>query len=170
MRKTINIYLTKEERKKVDLLKAKYHLSLTTIVDVLCDITEQTFFLNCDENLYNDLKNRHWYALVEKTSIKEPKLFSKKIRGTEQKAIWEESHKTRFANNVLHIYLYKEIGKFIQHQDLLNGKYGYWNNIEKELNKRVDNFWQYNEHIRLQRRMLKENRNYFKKEIERMEK
>ena len=155
MQSRINIYTSKEDRKLIDNLKVKYQLSLTTIIDVLCDKTEDIFFMNGNKQLMETLKNVNIYGSKGKTSIKEPRIFSQKRRENDKE--WEKTQKSRFANNVLHIYLNKDIHKYIKNATLLNGKYGYWNSIEQELKKRVDNWWNYNQHVRYLKRFLKEN-------------
>ena len=154
-KKWINIYTNKEERKLIDSLKVKYQLSLTTIVDILCEITWDCFYLNADKELFEKIKNTHLYERSNKTSIKQPRILNK----------YDLEHPNRFVNNCVHLYLSKDIKKYIN-KDILEGKYGYWNRIDKELTTRQDNWWQFNNHIRMQRRMLRENKDYFKKALE----
>ena len=155
-RKTINIYLSKEDKRKIDALKVKYQLSLTTIIDILADVTNDTLKLENNEDLIYRIQNISMYQAENKTSVKEPKCFGR----------LEIENKNKYANNILHIYLNNEIGKLITHSDLITGKYGYWNRINKEMQTRKDNWWQYNETLRLQRRILRENKEYFKKALE----
>ncbi len=155
-KKWINIYTDKEERKLIDSLKVKYQLSLTTIVDILCEVTYDCLFLNTDKDIKEKVLNEHLYQRTNKTSIKQPRILNK----------YDLQYPGRFANNCLHLYISKQIAKYIKNADILNGKYGYWNRIEQELVKRTDNWWQYNTHLRMQRRMLRENKEYFKKALE----
>ena len=141
---TLNIYLTKEQKQQVDKLKVKYQLSLTTIVDVLVEITWDCLILNCDNELTTRFKEKHIYPLTQKTSIKMPKYLKNKYL----------EHPNRFANNCLQMYLRHEPTIFLK-KDVVEGKHQYWNRIEKELTKRTDNWWKYNEYIRYQSRMNK---------------
>ena len=145
--KTINIYLNKEERQKIEKLKVKYQLSLTTILDILCEYTMISLKYENNETLLNDFTTRHLYAQEGKTSIKEPRNLYK----------LEIKNKSAYLNNVLHTWLNKDIGRYIKHVDLITGKYGYYNSIEKELNKRTDAWWNYNQQARMLKRFLKQN-------------
>ena len=144
----LNLYLNKEERQKCNKLKVKYQLSLTTIIDVLCEYTMQCLKLENNETILNDFTTRHLYAHEGKTSITEPKCLKR----------YEIKNKSAYVNNVLHTYLNNDIGIYIKHVDIITGKYGYWNSIEKELQKRTDNWWNYNQHVRYLMRYLKENK------------
>lgn len=144
---TINIYLTKDQKKQVDKLKVKYQLSLTTIVDVLCEITWDCLFLNADKELEERFKTKHIFILTNKTSIKMPKYLKNK----------ELEHPNRYVNNCLQVYLRHEPTLWFK-KDIVEGKNQYWNRIERELTKRTDNWWKYNEYIRYQSRMQKGNK------------
>ena len=162
MNKTINIYLDSQYRKQVESLKVKYRLSLTTIVDVITKITFK-YFLWSKEDINNAtrLYDEYLYPKGKKTSIKEPKLYKENpyINGTS----WhKENRKSRFTTNCLMIYLKKEIKNYIKQEDVEK----YYNDINKELTTRKDEFWNYNEHIRMQRRMLRENKEYFRKALD----
>lgn len=156
MKKTINVYLNNEERKQIDNLKVKYQLSLTTITDILVMATMKVFLQTNNKELIERLKNEYLYIPGKKTSIKQPKIFSDK------ELFAKEQHKSRFATNVIMIYLKKEIKNYVNEQ--LASKY--WNDCNKKLTTTKDSFWNYNQHIRLQRRMLRENKDYFRKALE----
>lgn len=149
---TINIYLNKEQRKEIDKMKVKYHLSLTTIVDIICEITNDSLFLNADEITTNDFKTRHLYEHTKyKTSISMPK--------------WAEKNKdqlikpNRFINNSIQAYLKKEIHLYIKKADILNGKHGYWNRINQELTTRTDEWWEYHRFLIMQHRKERNKKN-----------
>lgn len=144
---TINIYLSNEQRKKVDSLKVKYRLSLTTIVDILCELMQDALFLNADKELEERFKNKHLYALCKKTSIKVPR-FIKKM---------ENVKPCRYVNNILQAYLRGEMRLFIK-SDILEGKNGFYARLEKELTTREDNWWEYNRYIRMQKRFERTNK------------
>lgn len=156
MKKTINVYLNNEDRKQIDNLKSKYQLSLTTITDILVMVTMKVFLQTNNEELIKRLTNEYLYNRGKKTSIKEPKIFN-------DKSIFaKEQHKSRFATNVIMIYLKKEIKNYVNEQ--LASKY--WKECNKKLTTTKDGFWNYNQHIRLQRRMLRENKDYFRKALD----
>ena len=150
-KKTINIYTSKEDRKTIDKLKVKYQLSLTTIIDILLFVT--TKYLN--EESIKDLANKYKYKKSQKTSIKTPKIY-KDLK-------WENIKENIYATNVLQIYLKKDINKYIENKETLQK---YYNDINNKMTTTNDEFWNYNQHIRMQRRMLRENKEYFKKELE----
>lgn len=168
MSKTINIYLNTEERKQLDNLKVKYRVSLTTIADVVTKITFKYFLQNEEKLEGNDklkkLFKEYLYIKGRKTSIKEPKGYKKEEGGQyiTGNTYAQNVSKSRFVTNCLVIYIKKEIKKHIR-EELAEH---YWNDINKELTNRKDEFWNYNDHIRLQRRMLRENKEYFKKALE----
>ena len=145
---TINIYLTKQQRQKIDKMKVKYKLSLTTIVDIICEITNQCLWINGEEKSTYDMFNRNLYKREGKTSIKEPLWIRRN----------KLEHPNRYVNNCLQAYLRNEIHLFVQKTDSLEGKHGYWNAINQELLKREDNWWEYNRFIRMQKRNERENK------------
>ena len=171
MSKTINIYLNSQERKLVDDLKVKYRLSLTTIVDVITKHTFKYFlqyayeYNNKNEEDLKRLYKEYIYNKGKKTSIKEPQIFKKENGG--DYLVGNEyakgQSKSKFTTNCLIIYLNKDIKNYVKEEEMQKA---YWNNINKELTTRKDDWWNYNDHIRYQRRMLRENKEYFKKALE----
>lgn len=157
-KETINIYLNKEDRKQMDLIKNKYQLSLTTIVDILCFETYHTFLQYAPLQL-DVLTDSYMYSKGAKTSIKKPHVMSDKEIFKNQK------HKSRFATNVLMIYLKKDIKKYVEYP---NAAQEYWNRINNKMNNTKDEWWGYNQHIRYERRSLKENREYYQAELDKM--
>lgn len=157
MQKTINVYLNKDDRKKIDNLKVKYQLSLTTITDILVMVTTKIFNQLEDKTKLEKLMTKYLYKRGKKTSIKTPSLFKKD-------SIFEkQEHKSRYTTNVIMIYLNRDIKKYVDDEKLVNQ---YWNETNNKMTTTKDEFWHYNEHIRYQRRMLRENKEYFKKELE----
>lgn len=151
-KKTINIYLDKTDRDAIDKLKVKYELSLTTIVDILVFVT--TKYLENTE-IYENLQKDYIYNKGKKTSIKKPKIFNS--------LNWENLKECKYCTNVLLLYVRKDIKKYIKDQETLNK---YYNLINQKMTTTKDEFWNYNNHIRMQRRMLKENKDYFRKALE----
>lgn len=152
----INIYIAKEDRKKLDELKVKYKLSLTTIVDILIYITLDCLKLNANKETLTKFTTQTLYVKGDKTSIKIPRTYKKDKN-------FDDLDKNKFANNCLNVYIKKEIHLYITNADILNGKYGYWNRINEEMQKRNDPRWQYNEKLREQVTIVKQNKDYFKK-------
>ena len=166
MKDTINVYLTKQERKMIDDLKAKYQLSLTTITDILCFQTYHAMLLEENKNqskkgLRHTLTETYMHERGGKTSIKKPKILKQNsLFGNFRK-------KDRFATNVIKIYLYKEIDKYITDKEIIQKEY--WNAINNKFTTTRDEFWNYNNFVRNMRRGLKENKDYFKEEISKIE-
>lgn len=152
----INVYIEKDDRKKIDDLKVKYKLSLTTIVDILIEVTYDCLKLNCNEDILNKFIKQNLYVQGNKTSIKMPRSYRKNKE-------YENVERNKYANNCLNAFIKKDIVKFIQNKDILEGKYGYWNRINQEMKKRYDPKWQYNENLRNQITIVKQNKDYFKK-------
>lgn len=161
---TINIYLNKDERKQIDILKQKYQLSLTTIIDILCFETFR-IFLHYGQLKLDELTKSYLYEHKCKTSIKTPKTFKTINNGQGENHYWIAIKKSRFTTNVIKIYLYKDIKKYIE-SDV--GIQEYWNSINKKFTTTKDEWWAYNQHIRYERRSLKENREYYQAELDKM--
>ena len=151
----INIYIEPEDRKKIDELKCKYQLSLTTIVDILISVTYWVLKNDLNNTEIERVMQNNLYLKGNKTSIKMPRNFKNET--------YNEVNKSAFANNVLNIYLKKEINLFVKHTDLITAKYGYYNTIHKEMQKTYDPRWQYNENLRNQINIVKRNKEYFRK-------
>lgn len=157
--KKLYVYISSEDKKKIDEVKNKYQLSLSAIVDILILITLQILKMDINEEMLNKFTKTHMYPLTNKTSIQMPKNYKKNLN-------FDEVDKTRFANNCLNAWIKKDITKFIQHKDLLNGKHGYWNQIQNTMQKTYDPRWDYNQNLRKQVRIVKKNKEYFKKILE----
>lgn len=153
--KRINIYIEDKDRKKIDDIKAKYQLSLTTIVDILISVTYTTLKNDLNNDNLEKITTKNLYIKGKKTSIKEPRNYKLET--------YKDINKNAFANNVLNIYLKKEINLFIKHTDLITAKYGYYNVIHQEMQKTYDPNWKYNENLRNQINIVKRNKEYFKK-------
>ena len=159
--KSINIYLTPEERKLVDQKMQWYKVSLSTLVDK-CVI----FFAReiNDVDIKKMLLMDYYYKPKGKikTSCK-PRYF----KGMEKCF----KHPNRFATNCLLIWIKKDIKQLSVNGKTLEPKKAdkIYSLIDNELNKTVDKFWNYNEQIRNMRRMLKDDKDYWKRAIEQEE-
>lgn len=139
MKTRINIFLNKDDRKKADEIKVKYQLSLTTIVDLLVQIT--TIALLTEENgqeKIKHLKTEYLHSKGAKTSIKIPRTFK-----TDSE--WNKDAKLSvYTTNVLKIYLYKEANKYLTKDHAEK----YYNECNKRMTQTQDNWWNYNQHLR----------------------
>lgn len=94
-----------------------------------------------------------------KTSIQAPKTMSK--------SDIEIKQLSKFYTNCIKIYLKHDIKKFLINEQLDSNKY--WNYINQKLTTTTDEFYDYNRFLRYQRRNLRENKDYYKDEINKME-
>ena len=152
--KTINIYLTRTEKTQADKVRSKYKVSLSTLTGVVVLITYDLLHKN-NEVMLEHIENK--YIAKEgnyKTSIKPRELME--TLGEEIK------NKNIFATNCLKIYLNKAIKEYLEPEKVNL----YYARIDKTLNEKFDTYWDYNCSIRNQRRMLKQNKEYWKKALE----
>ena len=155
MGKTINIYLNTKDREEIEKLKVKYNLSLTTITDIL--IFESLIILKKESNkgLFDKFRKEYILSKGQKTSIKKPRILKQlEINDTEI---------NKLCTNVLTIYIRKELKHYFTNEKELNR---FYSNVDRKMNETYEEFWDYNYFVRKQRRMLRENKEYFKKAIE----
>ena len=162
MKKTINIYLSKDEKQKAHKIQQKYKVSLTTITDVLI-VVSMYAFLHYKKRplLKEEMLTGYWYDKGNKTSIKTPKILKE---DTPYKNILE-GKETVFCTNILKIYIRHEAKEFLTEE----GTNYYYGEIDKKLQERQERYWDYNNFSRMSRRNLKENKEYYKRAIEQME-
>jgi len=92
---------------------------------------------------------------VYKTSVKPREL--NQVLGNEIK------NKNMFGTNATVIFLEKSIENYLtDKKDIQN----YWKEIDRQLTKTEDPYWDYNSGIRNMRRMIRQNKSYWKKVIE----
>lgn len=140
----INIYLTLLEKKQLSELKYKYHLSFSTICNVIARNTAIT-----TKNLYD--KEYIYTEKGSKTCIK-PKL---------EPYLDEITNKSKYYSNTVKKYLrkdYKDIDERLKTKLL--------NKIHNELINSYDPNWDGNEWNRKLPRYLKEHKEYYKKVLE----
>lgn len=163
MKKTINIYLTKEDKQKAHKIQQKYKVSLTTITDVLIVVSMYAFLhFKKRPMLKEEMISGYWYTKGTKTSIKTPNILK------EQDGLYKNmllGKETIFCTNVLSIYLKHEIKEFLTEE----GQNYYWTEIDKKLQEKQERYWDYNNFNRMSRRNLRENKEYYKRAIEQME-
>ena len=61
------------------------------------------------------------------------------------------------------MYVRKELKHYFTNEKELNR---FYSNVDRKMNETYEEFWDYNYFVRKQRRMLRENKEYFKKAIE----
>ena len=154
--KTINIYITAKHKAELDRLRSKYKVSLSTLIGKL-----SFAFIN-SLNKYGDF-NKTLEALSNsylqkdntyKTSCK-PRELNETLANTIK-------NKNCFASNLVYIYLEKQIKNYVNDKGLTE----FYMILDRELQKATDIYWDYNQQIRNTRRMLKQNKEYFKKALE----
>lgn len=137
--KIVNIYITTTDRKRLEELKWKYHVSYSTIANT------------CVMKLAKCIGNQCGYLYEEKgykTSIK-------------CKLEWELENISQLYTNCLKIFLKDEINKYVKED---NGKIK--SSILNELNNTWEENWNGNYFNRLMPRLVKKNKSYYKKLLE----
>lgn len=153
--KTINIYLTSEEKNALNKIRAKYRVSLSTLTGKVCYWTYYCIQHYGSTEILKSLQNEYISKTGNnKTSCKPREL--NEVLGEEIK------NKNIYATNCLKIYVAHDIKKYCN----LKGVNKYFNEIDKALQNAYDVYWDYNNSIRNQRRMLKQNKEYWKKALE----
>lgn len=135
--KVVNIYLTKQDKKKLDDLKWKYHVSYSTIANI-CVLCLAKYIGNREDYIYDEKGY--------KTSIK-------------AKYEYEGLHVSQLYTNALKMYLNKEIKKYTNEQinQIVSSK------IANMLNETWEENWNGNYFNRLMPKLLRKNKDYYKK-------
>lgn len=154
--KTVNIYITKQEKAKADRITKKNFISLSCLTDIVC---YWLFYVMHHYGKKEDLDKMLNTYLTEETNYKTS--IKPKFNGEYLGQIIE--HKSRFCTNALKIYLNKEIHKYITDE---KAKAKYYNKIDQQIQTTKETMWNYNAVIRMQRRSLRENKEYFRKALE----
>lgn len=158
--KTINIYLTKQNKTKADKLRIKYKVSLSTIASIV------SFSLLKYINLYNqnELEKLKTEYIVSKQASTTYKTSIKPRNFTKGSYLGDmlETNRNCFVSNALLIYLEGLIKNYLNPQQ--SNKY--YAEIDKNLQETFDTYWDYNANIRNQRRMMRQNKEYWKKVLE----
>ena len=153
MVKKINIYLTNEQRKMLDQKMSWYKVSLSTIVDKICNIFNKEL---------GKEKIKLWTEYIHKPkgnkTCCKPKYFENlriKINGKDKTDM--------FCTNATKIWLLKELKTLDINEKRQQRIYSL---IDNELRNTIDKFWNYNETIRNTRRMIKDDPEYWQKVVE----
>lgn len=153
--KTINIYIKHSQKQIADRIREKYKISLSTLVgkcaynlaNALIKSGNETILENLQMNYLQDPKE------VYKTSVK-PREFNEVFGNMVNKNI--------FGSNALVIYLERKIKDYVP-KDFVDK---YYADMDKDLKASYEMYWDYNCAIRNQRRMFRQNKNYWKKVAE----
>lgn len=146
---TINIYLNEKTRKELLNYCSKHHVSFSTIAEKLTYAFVEKQQILCESYL----------SKGQKTSIKVNSNWDDKLN-TNQKAI--------LYTNLLYLYFNKKLKNYFDEE-----RYKRLISIfQKEIDKCEDTYWNYNNHIRNEARMLKNKntREYLKRKLEQYEK
>lgn len=159
MKQLTYIYLSETELAKLKKTASKYRVSLSTLADVI--IFETYKALKHGKKTTNEELEKNYFIkspFIKKTSIK-PKCFKEK-----EVMYGLIKNRSIYTSNALTIYANGRIEDYIE-----KGKDDYYNNINNKLNAIKEQYWDYNNFIRCQRRNLKDNKEYYKRAIEQME-
>lgn len=141
--KRINIYLTNLEKKKIYDLKNKYHISFSTIANIVC---EKTCMLISDKELQEQYVEGKEGT---KTSIK-PK--------------YDGYKKNSFIyTNTLKIFLNDRYEKYVNDKTKINKMKNF---IYNEMQNTYEENWDGNRLNRLMPKLIKNNKTYYKKLLE----
>ena len=160
MAKTINIYLTKDQREQLKKIMMKNHVSTTTICDKITWITykyTRPEFLQANKDQKKLMEGYMQKTTGIKTSIKVPQCMKKDY----PMANILKGKESMFITNATYLYITKEIKNWLT-DDALNM---YYNEINEQLTKAKEQFYNYNNFVRSTRRAIRENKEYYKKAI-----
>lgn len=154
--KTINIYITKEQKQKAYKIQEKYRVSLSTIVGCVTYWLYKYLLMEENKKEIESLTTTYINkTAVYKTSVKPREL--NQVLGNEIK------NKNTFGTNATVIFLEKSIENYLTDKKNIQN---YWKEIDRQLTKTEDPYWDYNSGIRIMRRMIRQNKSYWKKVIE----
>ena len=152
--KTINIYITREQKQRLDRIRSKYKVSLSTLTGTVAYWLVYVLLHDDRKETIKELQEKYIQSTTTyKTSVKPREVLE--VLGN------EITDKSKFTSNALVIYLEHKI------QDYVSKKYvdTYYAKIDKKLNETFDVYWDYNCSIRNQRRMIRQNKEYWKKAL-----
>lgn len=146
----LNIYLNGKERKKLNDLKNKYHLSYSTMANIITGV-----FYSCIE-LQSHLKDHYLYE--DKTSTKTS------IKPSKEKQITYDFEKpTMVFTNALKIFLNDDLKKYIEDERKRNKLL---NMIYSQFQNTYDENWDGNTFCRQMPKFIRNNKDYIKKILE----
>lgn len=142
MSKKINIYIDNKTKKRLDDIKYKYHLSYSTIINI---ITEK-------------------YYMVIPAILEEKYIYDKQGNKTSIKPRKQEYKKPSLVmTNALMIFINKDLEKFLQDKRLREKVNNF---IYDDLQNTYEDNWDGNRFNRIMPKLLKNNRDYYKRILE----
>lgn len=139
----INIYLTNADRKRLNELKYKYHLSYSTMANIIADkICSQIKQKEFKTYLYQD-KTKY------KTSIK-------------PRNAYKYENRTQIYTNTIKVFCRGDLRKYMDEKDAVNLELS----ILNEMHDTYDENWDGNRLNRMMPKIVKKNREYYKKILE----
>lgn len=155
---TINIYLSQTTLDRLNDMRKKYHVSISTIAQILSDYIRPNINNYPAEFLMTYIDKEHRLKTsIKPNNLKETEDFFKKIQFSKETA----SH---IYSNVLYIYAKEDFNYLFQGATEKECK-KWAKEIENELIKRKDIYYNYNNNIRNTLRIIRKNQEYFKKVI-----
>lgn len=139
----INIYLNNKERQILNQMKYKYHLSYSTIANILGEILIEPLKLEEIKTYIYEDKTKY------KTSIK-------------PKDAYKYENRTQIYTNLLKIYCRNELNKYLPQSKIDK----YQTSIYIRMNETQDDNWNGNQFNRQMVKWLKHNKEYATKIIE----
>jgi len=153
---TINVYLSQKTLDQLNDTRKKYHVSISTIAQILSDYVSPMINDYPSEYLLKYIDTEH----RNKTSIKprnctENEHFFQKINQSKETA----SH---IYSNLLYLYANNQLNKILmtENKQILSKSE---KEIEKELISKREIFWNYNTRMRETVRIVRKNQDYFAK-------
>lgn len=144
MAKRVYIYILEKDKPEINKLRQTYHVSLSTLADTFAN--KYMFYKEMQDQMESYIiKGGTYTSIRPKNDVHN---FKENINIIYTNAIHIFINK--LDKNILKENSYKAVREV----------------INKELQSKREQFWQYNEQIRNQRRMLKENKEYWKKAVE----
>lgn len=147
----INIYIEMKDKKKLDEIKYKYHLSYSTIANIIVynyihmDIATETFN-------YKTLQEKYIYGKKgTKTSIKPKTSYA------------EITKKSILFTNCLKIFIENDLEKYLSNEKKREKAR---NRIYADFQNRYEENWDGNRFQRIMPRIIKQNRQYYKRILE----
>ena len=159
--KHIDIYLTKEQKQELDKISQKYQVSLSVIVDKVAHRYFQLFVMKGQDPFKTMTEKYIYNEKGYRTSVK-PKYYKDFIKSYEP-VIKIKGWQSKLFTNLIKIWLKNNEYRWIDEKDIINK---FRNMINSDLQKTYDQYWNYNEQIRNTRRMIKENKDYWKRALE----
>lgn len=152
----INIYLSATSESKLTDVRKKYHVSLSTIAQILSDYFRPNFKLYDSDFLiiYKDTEHRNRTS-IKPNNITEDSELMQHCKGELSILSHALSNLLYYYANENYEYLFQETNK--------NKLEKYKKDLEKWFIKKREIYWNYNANLRNQIRIVRKNADYFKR-------